>query len=60
MQDDEAVAGGEAEVEEDDVGLLFAGGADSGEAIAGGGDFEACGFEAAGKGGELKVLILDD
>jgi hypothetical protein len=43
-QDDEAVAGGEAEIAEDEVGLFFAGGADGGEAVAGGGDFETGGF----------------
>jgi hypothetical protein len=60
LQDDEAVACGKAEVEENQVGLFFAGGADGGEAIARSHDFESGGFEAAGESRQLEVLILDN
>ena len=60
MQDDEAVAGGDAEIEDDEIGLLFAGGADSSQAVASGDDFKTGRLEAAGKSGELNNLILDD
>ena len=36
MQNDEAVAGGDAEIENDEVGLLLAGGTDGGQSVAGG------------------------
>jgi len=51
LKDDKAVAGRDAEVEEDNVRLFFASGADGGEAVASGDNFESCGFEAAGKSG---------
>jgi len=60
LQDYEAVAGGDAEIENDEVGLLLAGRADGGSAVAGGNDFESGRFEAAGKSGELNDLILDN
>ena len=60
LQDDEAVAGGDAEIENDEIGLLFAGGADGGQAVACGDNFETGRLEAAGKGGKLEVIILDD
>jgi hypothetical protein len=40
--------------------LLFAGGADGGQAVAGRDNFESGSFEAAGKSGELNDLILNN
>jgi hypothetical protein len=60
LQDDETVAGRETEIEEDEVGLLLAGGANGGQAVASGGDFEPSRLKAACEGRKLEVLILDD
>lgn len=60
LHDDETVASGNAEIENDEVGLLLAGGADGGETVAGGDDFKTGGLEAASESGELDVFILDD
>ena len=60
LQDDETVARGKTEVEKDQVGLLFASGADGGEAITRSNDFESGGLETTGKSGELEVLILNN
>lgn len=57
---DKTVASGNAEIENDEVGLLFAGGADSREAVAGSDDLKTGGLEAASESGELNVFILDD
>lgn len=59
LQNDEAIAGGNAEIENDEIGLLFAGGANGSQSVAGGNDFESGRLEAAGKSGELNDLILD-
>jgi hypothetical protein len=60
LENDETVTCREAEVEEDEVGLFLAGGADGGEAIASGHNFESGGLEASGESRQLEVLVLDD
>lgn len=47
-EQDEAIAGGDAEIEDDEIGLLFASRADGSQAVAGRDNFESGSFEPAG------------
>ena len=57
---DESVAGRDTEIEQDEVRLLLAGGANGGQAVTSGGDFEPGRLKAACERRELEILILDD